>query len=79
MIARDKVLHIIMGISACVVMAVAHYVSLGLSLAIGATALGVFYEIQQWYRKEGQPDVLDAIATASPGIAAYVVLDLVKW
>ena len=79
MIAKDKVLHIVMGVCACVVMFIAHHVSLGFSLAIASTALGVFYEFQQWYRKEGQPELLDAVATAAPGIVAYVMLDLVKW
>lgn len=79
MIAKDKLMHIAMGIGACVVMAIAHHFSLGLSLAIGATSLGVFYEFQQWYRKEGQPELMDALATASPGLIAYVILDLIKW
>jgi hypothetical protein len=47
-----------------------------LAVAIGGIAFGVFYEFQQWYRKEGQPDVWDAIATALPGIVAGAAWEL---
>ena len=77
MIAKDKLLHIYMGVAACVVLTVIHHVSFGLGLLIGCAALGVFYEVQQWYRKEGQPDIMDAIATTSPGIVAYFVFDVI--
>jgi len=79
MIPKDKQMHILMGIGACVVLAVVHHVTLGLGLLIGCAALGIFYEVQQWYRKEGQPELMDALATASPGIVAYIVLEAVKW
>jgi hypothetical protein len=54
-------------------------VSLGLALFLGCFAFGVFYEWQQWYRKEGHPDVWDALATALPGLIAYAALEVHKW
>jgi len=79
MIPKDKQMHILMGIGACAVLVVVHHVSLGLGLLIGCAALGIFYEVQQWYRKDGQHDALDALATASPGIVAFIALEVVKW
>lgn len=79
MIAKDKQLHIVMGICACVVLTIVHHLTLSLGLLFGCTAFGIFYEVQQWYRKEGQPDAMDALATASPGIVAYLVMEAIKW
>jgi len=78
MIAKDKLQHVGMGIGACLVLAGLHHVSLGLALFLGCVAFGVFYEWQQWYRKEGTPDLWDALATALPGAIAYLTLE-VKW
>ena len=52
--------------------------NLGAALALVTTAFGVFYEWQQWYRKEGQPDPWDAAATAAPGWLAWFVLEAMK-
>jgi len=79
MTLKDKIMHLLMGIGACVVLVVVHHVSLGLGLLIGCTALGIFYEVQQWYRQEGQPELLDAFATALPGIVAYFALEAITW
>lgn len=81
MIPRDKALHLAMGVGAVavalVVIELARY-SLGAALALMTTAFGVFYEVQQWYRREGQPDLLDAVATAAPGWLAWLVLEAMK-
>ena len=79
MIPKDKQLHILMGIGACAVLVVVHLVPLSFGLLIGCAALGIFYEVQQWYRKEGQVDAMDALATASPGIIACIALEAIKW
>jgi hypothetical protein len=79
MITRDKLMHVYMGVAACVVLTVVHYVSFGLGLLIGCAAFGIFYEVQQWYRKEGQVEIMDALATASPGIVAFIALEAIKW
>ena len=80
MIFRDKLLHIGMGIGAVVVtmlvIELARY-SLGASLALITTAFGVFYEAQQWYRREGEPDLMDALATAAPGFVAWAILEMI--
>jgi hypothetical protein len=68
MIARDKLQHLAMGVGSTVVLGAIHFLPLGCAVAIGGIVFGVFYELQQWYRKEGQPDVWDAVATALPGI-----------
>lgn len=77
MIPRDKVMHVIMGVGAVAITLLAVWLAqwqLGAALALVSTAFGMFYEAQQWYRKEGQVDVWDAIATAAPGWAAWGVL-----
>jgi len=76
MIPRDKLLHLGMGVGSTVVLAAIHFLSLGVAVAIGGIAFGVFYEYQQWYRKEGQPDAWDAIATALPGIVVGAAWEL---
>ena len=81
MIPKDKLLHIGMGVGAVIVtvlvVQLAQY-SLGAALAAMTTAFGVFYEFQQWWRKEGQPDFWDAAATAAPGFATWLALELFK-
>ena len=78
---RDKLLHIAMGVGAVIVTMLAIWLAqwrLGAALALMTTAFGVFYEWQQGYRKEGQVDPWDAIATAAPGWIAWVVLEWMK-
>jgi len=67
-----------MGVGSTVALGAIHFLPVGLAVAIGGIAFGVFYELQQWYRKEGQPDVWDAIATSSPGVVAGIALELMK-
>ena len=78
-IPRDKLLHIAMGVGAVavalVVIELARH-SLGAALALMTTTFGVFYEFQQWYRKEGVVDPFDALATAAPGWAAWALLEV---
>lgn len=82
MIPRDKLLHIALGVLAiaCALLALLVYEHLGLGacLAYTTTAVGVLYEVQQWYRKEGQPDHWDALATAAPGFVAWAILEMMK-
>jgi hypothetical protein len=81
MIPRDKLLHIGLGLlaiaCALVALTVHAWFGLGACLAYTTTCVGVLYELQQWYRKEGQVDIWDAIATAAPGFVAWGVLELV--
>jgi hypothetical protein len=76
MIAKDKLQHLAMGVGSTVVLGAIHFLPLDWAVAIGGIVFGVFYEFQQWYRKEGQPDVWDAIATALPGIVAGATWEL---
>ena len=82
MMPRDKLLHLALGVIAigCAILALAIYNDFGLGacLAYTTTAVGVLYEVQQWYRKEGQPELLDALATAAPGWLAWLVLEMMK-
>lgn len=78
MIAKDKLQHLAMGLGSTVVLGAIHFLPLGVAIAIGGIVFGVFYEFQQWYRKEGQPDVWDAVATALPGVVVGVALELLK-
>ena len=78
-IPRDKLLHIALGLLAlaCALLALAIFqrFGLGATLAYTTTAVGVLYEVQQWYRREGQVEVLDAIYTAAPGFVAWALLE----
>ena len=67
-----------MGVGSAAVLGAIHFLPLGLAIAVGGIVFGAFYEFQQWYRKEGQPDVWDAIATALPGVIAGVAFELIK-
>lgn len=82
MLARDKIEHLALGVLAiaCALVALAVFVRFGLGpcLAFTTTVVGVLYEAQQWYRKEGHPDPLDALATASPGWALWALFELLK-
>jgi VanZ family protein len=78
---RDKLLHIVMGVGAVAITLLAVWLAqwrLGAAVALVTTTFGIFYEVQQWYRKEGQVDPWDAIATAAPGWLAWLVLEMMK-
>ena len=80
MIARDKLLHIALGglAMACAgfgIIVLREY-GIGALMAYTTTVVGVLYEVQQEYRGEGQPDVLDAVFTAAPGFLAWAVLSV---
>lgn len=80
-IPRDKILHLVMGAAAVIVTVLVielAKISLGGALAFMTTAFGAFYEFQQWYRKEGQVEVLDAVATAAPGFVAWAAIELIR-
>lgn len=80
MLPRDKLLHIALGVLAiaCALLALAIFQRFGLGacLAYTSTAVGILYEVQQAFRREGQPDPWDAAATAAPGWIAWAALAL---
>jgi hypothetical protein len=78
MIPKDKLQHLAMGVGSAAVLGAIHFLPLGLAIAVGGIVFGAFYEFQQWYRKDGQPDVWDAIATALPCVIAGVAFELIK-
>jgi hypothetical protein len=78
---RDKLQHFGLGgltsvFSALALLIYQHY-GLGPMLAYATTVVGVTYELQQWYRHEGQPDAYDALATAMPGWLAWIILSCI--
>jgi hypothetical protein len=77
---RDKLLHIALGICGLVAAAFGAFILTHLGhgwfFAFSTTALGVGYEINQYVRKEGQVEALDALATAAPGWIALILLEL---
>lgn len=79
---RDKLLHIALGVlsitCALAALMIHAFFGLGPTLAYTTTAVGVLYEVQQWYRREGQPDIYDALATAAPGWVAWALLEVLK-
>ena len=78
MIAKDKLQHLAMGVGSTVVLGAIHFLPVGWAVAIGGIVFGIFYEFQQWYRKEGQPDAWDAVATALPGIVIGAAWEMLK-
>ncbi|MFM1990229.1 MAG: hypothetical protein RJA99_3186 [Pseudomonadota bacterium] len=80
MIPRDKLLHIGLGCLWLLCVVVSYWVlsrfGAGAFLAFQTTAYGALYEVNQWIRKEGQPDPWDAAATALPGWVAWGLLEL---
>lgn len=80
MIARDKLLHVAMGVLCAGAMVVALWLfaafGLGPALAFATTAFGFAYEAQQWYRGEGAVELADALCTAAPGWLAWIVLEV---
>lgn len=80
-IPKDKLLHLAMGVGAVVVTFLVVKLgqhSMGAALAVMTTTFGVFYEVQQWYRREGAVDPWDAVATAAPGFVAWGLLEVLK-
>ena len=80
MIQRDKLLHFGLGCVWLFAAMVSYWVlvlfGIGPFLAYHTTVFGILYEINQLIRKEGQPDLLDAAATALPGFIAWGVLEM---
>lgn len=80
-IPRDRFQHIAIGVCGLVAAAVGAAIltrfGLGWFLAFTTTTLGIGYEINQYIRKEGKVEALDALATALPGWVALVVLSLI--
>lgn len=68
---KDKVEHVALGILSLVLATIGLHVysnyGLGWASAYITTTIGVLYELQQKYRKEGEVSVADAVATALPG------------
>lgn len=78
-IPKDKMMHLAMGVGAVVAtlaaLELAKY-SPGAACAFITTLFGVFYEAQQWWRKEGNVEVMDAVATALPGWLFWLILEV---
>ena len=76
----DKWLHLGLGCVWLCVAASSYFVLMpfgpGAFLAYHTTVYALLYEVNQAIRKEGQPDLLDAVATAAPGWAVWLVLSL---
>lgn len=79
-IPRDKLLHLGLGVLAivCAWLALLTYERFGLGacFAFTTTTVGVLYEANQWYRKEGKVEALDAVCTALPGFVAWALLEI---
>lgn len=79
MIPRDKLLHLALGVlwlcATAVNLLVFTLFGLGPALAYGTTVYAILYELNQWIRKEGEPDLFDALATAAPGFVVWALLE----
>ena len=77
---RDKILHICLGFVWLLAAASSYWVlvlvNVGAFLAYHTTVFALLYEVNQAIRKEGQPELLDAAATALPGWVAWVIIEL---
>lgn len=82
MIPQDKLLHIGLGIlwliNVIINLLIFSMFGLGPACAYGTTTYAILYEINQWIRKEGQPNPWDAFCTALPGWAAWGILILLS-
>lgn len=78
LIPRDKLLHVALGVLWLVLIAPAFWLSLGPALAYTSTVYAVLYEVNQHIRKDGQPEVWDAVATALPGWMAWLALEVAQ-
>lgn len=80
MIPRDKLLHIGLGViwlaAALVSFWVLKVFGVGAFLAYQTTTYALLYEVNQAVRNEGQPEILDAAATALPGWVAWGLLSI---
>ena len=80
MIPRDKFLHIGLGViwlaAALVSFWVLKVFGAGAFLAYQTTTYALLYEVNQAIRDEGQPELLDAAATALPGWVAWGLLSI---
>ena len=76
---RDKLLHIALGVCGLIAAAGGAFILThfghGWFFAFSTTALGIGYEVNQYVRKEGRVEVLDALATALPGWVALALLE----
>lgn len=79
-IPSDKLLHVGLGVlwllNCYVAYLVLTWFGLGPMLAYGTTSYAILYEVNQKIRKEGQPDVWDAVATSLPGWVAWGLIAL---
>jgi hypothetical protein len=75
----DKLQHVVIGVFGLACAAFAGFILLnfgfGWFFALSTTMIGIGYEVNQYVRKEGCVDVFDAIATASPGWIALIVME----
>jgi hypothetical protein len=78
----DKWLHIALGCVWLFAAMTSYWVlvlwGVGPFLAYHTTVFGLLYEANQAIRKEGQPELLDAVATAAPGWLAWLALEAMK-
>jgi hypothetical protein len=83
MIPRDKLLHIGLGLvwlaAAFLSLGVLQLFGVGAFLAYQTTTYALLYEVNQAVRNEGQPELLDAAATALPGWVAWGLLSITNW
>lgn len=81
--ARDKLMHAAMGaITALGVLAlllIAKHIGKDAAMVTGAIAVGLAYEGIQKLRNAGEPDLVDAAATALGGVALTVGAWLIGW
>lgn len=77
LIAKDKVAHFVIGVlgilALLLILAVHRATGIGPATAVTTTLLGAALEAYQRVRHEGTPSLLDAVATASPGWAFWLV------
>lgn len=76
---QDKLLHIALGMLTLVFAVCGLFVlnnfGQGWFFAFSTTAVGICYELNQYVRKEGCVEIMDAVATASLGWIALVFLE----
>jgi hypothetical protein len=78
----DKWLHLALGVIWVAAAMVSYWVlmlfNVGAFIAYHSTVYALLYEVNQGVRGEGEPSLLDAVATAAPGWLAWLALEMMK-
>lgn len=75
---NDKVLHVLLGLAFTVEIVIAYFIYLfagaGWAILFHTIFFNAGYEVNQWFRKEGEPSIKDALAGSVSGVLLAICL-----